>query len=352
MGYVDALLNKSETLIHTNKPFKLRGSLSAPRIIATSTKLDQVETKFFNNQDFDEIRSKILQNQLSDVLQFDKLTIDTTLEFRQINGRPIDSLLFKSHDHKFETLIIDNALVQKSLSTHLINNATFDSTVIILNNTDQYFNFLEVNHLKTHLINSPTLNKVDVRRKRETSYYVTNDDLNIKDLKTDTLNGINIAMLYENSLKKYGNQEVIGDYEIPELYANNFVGPELSNVRPENLINTVEGVYVLDQDIAFKRPLQVQNDLKILNRLNNILAENGELQILLKDSDKPQKIVGNKVFESVELLDPIDLQGMIDSSALDKMNPVSSIGENLILEGIYNFFLRYVLNGSFHKLNN
>lgn len=332
MGFIDALLNKSETLIRTDMPVKIRGSLSAPRIMATATKLDQIETNFLNNQDFDVIRHKILQNQLSDVLEFENLTIDTTLEFRQINGRPVDTLLFKNRDHYFETLVVDNILIQKNLGTGFVNNATFDSSILILNNTDQYFDFLDVNNLKSNSVNSATLNNVDVNQKPGTSYYNSDGDLNIPDLKTGTLNGINVAMLYENTLKKYGDQEVIADYEIPELHASDFIGPELANVRPENVIDIKRGSYILDQDIALKKQLQVE-DLRIINRLNNILVENGELQVILKDSDKPQKVLGKKVFESVELLEPMNLQGMINSSALDRMNPVTNIAENLILEG-------------------
>lgn len=123
------------------------------------------------------------------------------------------------------------------------------------------------------------------------------------------LNGNKILPLFTNTLRSSGFQVFNTNTSVIKL--KNITADRIATVSGlisgkniSDLVRIDEGEFVIDQFVRFSRPLVVGN-LEVNERVNNIRVINGQLDVLLQNSDQVQQITGFKEFEDVELREPV-----------------------------------------------
>lgn len=242
-------------------------------------------------------------------LHVDELIVSESFFAERINGHNVEDLLHTDIDLVLNTLAVDD--------------------LIIVNNTDD-FEAIEAKLLEN-----------DKRMKRDTSADPTVPlDLNNVIVK-GRINGIDFNYLLENALKTdVPNQVLESKVTIGTLTADSLVTADgkLSELAIANIAHTNVHEVLIRQPIRFTKNLDV-NRLKVLQRLNQILIENGKMDVLFKRSKQVQVIKGLKEFRSIELLNPIILQGKINvtSPMVERIRPIVTINEDLELQGDFQF---------------
>lgn len=176
------------------------------------------------------------------------------------------------------------------------------------------------------------------------------ENLKVNSLLVDgRINSWDLVVLNEYALKIRGDQIFDSQINFDRLKAVSLQATStISNRKIEDIVRTVDGPFTIDQGIQFMNPVSI-NELIVNQRINNINVLNGAFNILLKRSDNVQVIQALKVFDEVKLLNPIVLQGKITKSNLNKINPIVSISEDIVLEG--RIALKNALRLSFRSVN-
>lgn len=153
------------------------------------------------------------------------------------------------------------------------------------------------------------------------------------------LNGIDFSDLQEYVLRTNAVEQQVNANVRIDVASANVVSVRSNVVSNQNLADLVSikaNSTLIEQDIRFIQPIVI-NELNIMNRLNHINVINNRFDALFRRAKGAQTISGNKLFESITLLEPILQQGKIDirSPILEQIKPMVNIDRDIELHGDY-----------------
>lgn len=242
------------------------------------------------------------------ILTVNELTVSGSVFAETING------------HKFENLVCEG-------SDLVVHNFTVDK--LIINDAQN------VEAIEQMLLES------DERVKRDAPVDPSEEPLNLNNVIVDGMvNGINFTFFVENVLKTNGDQSLEATINFGQLRAKSIQTNDgkISNVELISIARINANKIELRSPVRFTQVLEVDN-LEVRERIDEISIVDSKLDVLLKRSRHPQVISGLKQFESIVLLEPITLQGKINisSSALNKMKPIVTVDEDVLIEDAVSF---------------
>lgn len=244
----------------------------------------------------------------SPALQLDELNIENMIVMDFINGHPFEDLVLSSRDLNVSEVVVDELIVK--------NHKNYVEIMKKLGPEDMIASASEN-------IAAPMTDGVV-------------QTLNVNSLVVDGfINRLDLAMLNEFALKLRGDQILESEINFELLRAVSLqASGEISGKKISHVVRTVNDgkSFTVDQTIQFANPVFI-NELIVNRRINNINVVKGGVNILLKRSDHDQVIEAMKIFDEVKLLNPIVLQGKITKSNLNKINPIVSFTNDIVLEG-------------------
>lgn len=269
-----------------------------------------LEDANLNSTHFDDLSEFIEVD--GDTLTIDELTITDSFYAERINGRNVSELLRTDSDLTLDTLTVGKLIMAN-------NGENFDE-------------------IEKKLLDS------DKRVKRENNNASDDDSqkpLILNDITVHGLvNGIDFNDFVEQALRTDVDHQILeGPVRINKLQAASIqtIDQKISGLELSNIGHTQVEELIIRQPILFEKGITV-NRLKTLQRLNEIHIDNGRLEVLFKRSKRVQEIHGEKTFESINLLEPITLQGKINiSSPLSKIKPIVTVDEDIELVGDFEF---------------
>ncbi|XP_055320364.1 uncharacterized protein LOC129577415 [Sitodiplosis mosellana] len=302
-------------------------------ISSASIPIDFVELKRAM-QRADEIVTK-------DVVRRPKRLNDSMLQ-NDMNSSQID-IDFEAQEMP-TTLTINELTVSESFLAESINGHKFsdlvceDSDLVLYNFTVEK---LVINDAANVEAIEKKLLESDERVKRDTSSDPSTEPLNLYNVIVEGhVNGVNFSYFVENVLRTNGDQRLEAPVNFGRLRAKSIQATDgkISNVDLASIARINANETVILSPIRFTQGIQVDK-LSILERVNQIAIKGGKLDALLKRSREPQVLTGQKIFESIILLEPITLQGKINisSSVLSKMKPIVTVNEDLFIEDAVSF---------------
>ncbi|XP_055679370.1 uncharacterized protein LOC129787669 [Lutzomyia longipalpis] len=290
------------------------------------------------------IAESLTQDPTNETYEFDELFVDEiSAEF--INNIPSERLIRTDIPLNLSGIALEceNLEILGELKVkNLIDGLKFDRDHILLKNSDaQHLNFTSLDTLivrDLHLQNINSMNFsiiLDALKKMETI------GKNLTVLKADNLfvsgsiNGIDLSFIEKYALRTEGNQIITQPAEIEHLVVDQVnVFKKISDKNISDAVLASHGDFLLNYPVSFMRNISVE-DLKITERLKHIEVFDGVMDVVQLNSTEMQIVEGRKTFETVKLLKPIVLRGKIKSESLEKMNPMASVNENLLLTGDY-----------------
>lgn len=349
-------LNGSEVQTITTKEFKFKNTSfnmgTAERVIALSdraSKLANAVNHVANKIRFTKATRRVRRQA---PMLVKSLTVDGPIKVQTINGRPISDLVYKSGRRNAKMDIIANEiLIKKELKVNeKIDGLELREDNVLLNKPRQVLRPLTIEKLTAkNVFEVAQLNAMPIdeffkllRLKVDQKipnmiHQLTVDSMTIGRF----LNQRNFTAMLINSLKTVGDQVLTGPTTINKLKVNN-VGfrkmprfHQISGIHLMDLVNvnSTENI-MINHDMQFINELSA-NRLTVLERINNVMVKDGRLQVLRKRGPTQQRVTGEKFFDNVHLMSPILLQGKIESKTLEKMNPIVTISESLVLVGDY-----------------
>lgn len=273
-----------------------------PKRLNDSMLQNDVNSSRFDTDSTEE--DELTEMDMPTTLIIDELTVSESIFVEKING------------HRVEDLIDEN-------SNLVLKNFTVDELVIA--NNSKNFEAIE-----------RKLQESDARIKRDAPTVQDSETMVFNNLVVEgSVNGLNFNYLVENALRTdLPNQQVrvdsIGTLKTHSLQTSD---GKLSDVDLSKIARIRGNETIIRPPIRFTQDVQV-NHLTVLQRLNQILIHDGKMDALFKRSKRLQVITGQKVFESVELLEPIILQGRINVSNpyMSKIKPIVTVDEDVVLE--------------------
>ncbi|XP_070504102.1 uncharacterized protein clos, partial [Chironomus tepperi] len=283
-----------------------------------------------------------------------KLIVDKFIDVKTINGKHISDIVYQDNRRniKMKNIKANEIGIKEDLFVNgKVDGVEMSPDNVLMNIPDQslrpmFVEKLNVRSLDTLKVNDQYFDDFFKLLRRKVDEKIPNmihqlnvDALNVKEL----FNGENITDIFINSLKTVGPQFINSNVNIQNLYTNGIIFERtleaISKIPISHLINIKDNkpVQIL-QDVQFEQDVDV-NDLLVEERINNINVRNGELQVMRKRGLTEQTVTGEKHFNIVSLKEPIMLNGKIESKTLEKMNPIATIDNNLVLQG------DYVING-------
>ncbi|GAB0097439.1 hypothetical protein DMENIID0001_130760 [Sergentomyia squamirostris] len=275
---------------------------------------------------------------------YEELTVeDLRVEF--INGQPVEKLIFKNSPLNLSKITIDcenvTILNNVTVKNHL-DGIKFNRESVLLRNSDhQRLNFTALDTLIVRDIHLDSINSVNFSKIVNAIKELKPMVPNITAVKADNLyitglvNDIDFSILEKHALRKEGNQIITEVTNIDHLVADQVNAfKKISKKDWSDAVIASSGDFHLDYPVSFHKNISVKN-LTVLHQLNHINVFDGELDVVLSNSTETQIIQGKKMFQHVKLLKPIILQGKIKSESLEKMNPMASVTQNIVLEGDY-----------------
>lgn len=245
--------------------------------------------------------NNLMDNQT--VLNAKEVTIDEDFSVVHLNGHPITNLLHKDDNLNLNRLEIDNLLIDNAKNVEDI------------------------------------LSKSSSKQKRLRRDTTAQSPLIINQLfVAGQVNGYNLTNLIENSLKVTGIEQSLNADIHFDIFRSGAIQVNSNTISFKTIANIIQikagESTLIDQDIRFTQPIFV-NALNVLDRLNHINILNNRMDALFCRNKGIQVITGNKIFESITLLEPIVLDGKINISSpiLDKIKPIVTINEDVQLTG-------------------
>ncbi|XP_059612245.1 uncharacterized protein LOC132258787 [Phlebotomus argentipes] len=295
------------------------------KVVDLQLKMSNIDEtlRIFQETD-DQQLAQQLQEELTQLnLEYDEVFADeATVEF--LNGLETKHLV-----HTDEPLNLPNVNLKCA-------NATISGDLNIANLTDlQKFNSsspdtLIVENLQVQSINSLNFSTIQENAKKMNLTVIKADNLIVNGL----VNGEDLSVLEKYALRTEGNQMIAEVASIDHLVAKHVnVFRKISGRDFSDLVLADEGDFKVPR-VSFLSNFSVEV-LNVTEKLSQIMVFNGQLDVVLTNSTEKQIIEGKKTFSDVKLQKPIVLRGKIKSESLDKMNPMASINENVVLEGDY-----------------
>lgn len=240
------------------------------------------------------------------VLELDELTIGKMIVMDSINGHPFADLVLTHRDLNVSEVVVDE---------------------LILTNRSNYMEIMS----KKNLIDDDLVGAATDNFAAPATGVV--DTLKVNSLIVDGfINRLDLSFLNEHVLKIRGDQVLESEINFEFLQAASLQSVSISQKQVDHIVRTMDGPFTVDQPIQFANPVFI-NELWVKDRINNINVAQERFDILLKRADYDQVIHALKIFNEVKLLNPIVLQGKITKSNLNKINPIVSITNDIVLEG-------------------
>lgn len=242
-------------------------------------------------------------------VELDTLTIEDMIIIETINGHAFTDLVFSNRDLNVSEVVV-NELILK-------NYENYKEIIGKTNDRDEH---------------------EDMVKSASESFVAPNsgvdDKLTANSLIVDGfINGVDILFLNEFALKLQGDQILDSQINFGNLRGASLQTSSLiSNRKISDIVQTENGPFTVDQVIQFVKPVFI-NEFIVNQRINNINIVKGNFNVLLKRSENDQVIQAMKTFDEVKLLNPIVLQGKIKKSNLNRINPIVSITDDIVLEG-------------------
>lgn len=323
---------------------------TAERVASLSRRLSLLATDVRHVANKIRFTKATQRNKRQAPLMVKSLIVDGPVNIQTINGRAVTDLVYQSNRRNLnmKSVVANEVLIVQELFVNgkidglelSVDNVLMNKTQTLRPLTIDDFTSSTVSNIAQ--VNSLPFNEFFKLLRRKVDRKIPNM-IHRLDVETMTigrfLNNRNFTALAINSLKTTGDQVITGAMNIRELKANRVMfgksPPRISNIPLSMLVNINDNRRVdINQDVRFTEELNV-NRLFVTERINNINVKNGQLQVLRKRGPTAQVVTGEKFFDEVRLLSPIVLRGKIESKTLEKMNPILTIDENLVLEGDY-----------------
>lgn len=253
--------------------------------------------------------NEIQSENSKDALELEELTVENMIVTEFINEHPFKDLVFANGELNVSDVVV-NELILKNHKNY----------VQIVGKSNQNLDLEDMVEAASENFAATTTGVVD--------------KLKVNSLLVDGfINRLDLSILNEFALKTRGDQILESGINFEILRAASLQTlAEVSNRKISDIVQTVNGPFSVDQTIQFASPVFI-NELIVNQRINNINVVKGAVNILLKRSDHDQVIQAMKIFDEVKLLNPIVLQGKITKSNLNKINPIVSINNDIVLEG-------------------
>jgi hypothetical protein len=307
-------------------------------------------------KDLDTLRQKIefteatkrVRRQTDSQPLIKKLTVAETLSVQTVNGKLIADLVYSknSKNLRMKSVTARQILIKKELFVGgKIDGIEMAEDNLIMNVPRQVLRPMKINKLFVKNINPVNVNGKSfsdflslLKRKVDPKIPNMIHELDVETVDiVKLLNGKNFTSLTIDSMKSSGRQATKAPLNVKNLKLNslNFdkSAESISKTPVSNLIDINDPKPVeIFQDIRFVEPLEAKQ-LFVKERINNIKVKEGRLQVLRTAGVEEQTVTGEKIFQNVNLREPIVLRGKIESKSLERMNPVISIDKNLVLQG-------------------
>lgn len=245
----------------------------------------------------------------------------------------------------FTKLFVNNAVVN-IFSANYLNNKTVDSILsnrnllnLIVNGTVKFekgvlikktLNNVKINEESMKKIRSTELTGKDFLKYLSNKFVLSQKHFSdkstiiVNQLFLDGLiNGRSLSEINEEFLKIDGEQKLNANVTIKNLYVKNLQQTPHPLLQDIVLVN--QGTFKIHQDVVFKKDL-ILNNFVVNERLNQINVFNGKLDVLLNNSTDVQLVTGNKEFQNVIVLNPVQLYAKINNGT---RNPVLMIDEEV-----------------------
>lgn len=244
-----------------------------------------------------------------EVLDVQELTVGKMITMDFINGHPFTDLVLTHRDLNVSEIVVDELILKNPRNYMDIiakTNQNSDQEVMVESASDNFA--------------TPTTGIVA--------------QMKVNSLLVDgRINSLDLVLLNEYALKIHGDQILDSEINFESLKASSLqAASTITNRRIDDIVRIVDGPFIIDQGIRFTNPVSI-NEMIVQKRINNINVLNGTFNVLLKRSNNDQVMQALTVFDEVKLLNPIVLQGKITKSNLNKINPIVSIAEDIVLEG-------------------
>lgn len=355
------LRNLIDGSLKLSEAMEVRGDVRVPQVIAADGLVRDLEAKNVNDEHI--VARVANQSEHEDIINVDRLVIEDRLAVKFLNGYASDTLIRTTDDLRY-LKGLDLHAKEVEIQGELFVDKAFDGVHVsadnvLLRGVDQVFKArtLRATNLTVGNLVSSTLNSTDVgsimsyldrateydtaQGRSAESYPKKFKEIRVEDLEISGLvNDVDISYIDKNALKVVGDQIINGNMNFDNIVTKKLEtsNKRLSGVDLNYLVMTVpteeQQDFTVRQDVHFANPVYMEN-LHVDMRINHISVIDDQLQVLLKNPKEPQLITGTKSFDNVQLQGPIHLQGKINSSSLSKLNPVSTIHQDVYLEGDY-----------------
>lgn len=306
---------------------------------------EDVRAKSINKEKMDKFFNDIIFLEdsflINDNFEFEDVIFDGLIKPKFVNNIPGDKFIFTSTNVTTEIdLIVEGTVTVEELDVEgVVDDVRITEETVLLIEGDQTLegsiSLLEFSaeHLEVEMLNYINITSFEERHRFQ---LLQNNitSLSVKNITLGFVNALNMKSLDTLVLRTRGDQEILGNYEFDTLIVDEFdIDGLLSGIKvPDNLTVISNATNLVPQDLIFTEDLYAET-LHVITRLNQIPVYNGKIDILLNDYPEMQYISGQKTFDTLNILGPIQLRGRIHSEGLDKMSPI--ITKNLTLVGDY-----------------
>jgi hypothetical protein len=272
-------------------------------------------------------------------VDFASIKIEGDFTPTTINRQDPSSLVYRNDNLTLEFLTVGKVVSSGVEIGGTLNGVVVDDGNLLMRTGDQQFSKpLVVRDVTVDRIFARSLKGNDLATMRlwdEGSVTVESmETLTVENLMIGGyINDVDVPTLDKYALRKTGDQRITSLYTFDTLRGTNLdVRGEISGKTLSKLVPIDGGEYSIDSDLFFSSGLFV-NDLKVTRSINGILVHDGKLDVLLKNHPEEQEISGEKIFDDVRVHRAIYLRGRINSEDMERMNPVVTLKDNIVLDG-------------------
>ncbi|XP_060530312.1 uncharacterized protein LOC132704368 [Cylas formicarius] len=327
-----------------NGDFKFKKAVDTI-VFNRSAIINSLHTEYINDESAGGVVDSILSIkdgfEINAPLTFDFLLVENEFRSKLINNKSESEFIRANDDLDLRNLKVGGFVTFQNDVNILdnINNFSINMSNILLSEGDQELFNLNTNDVAILSLKCQYLNKLrfadissrfnETRSKLKELDEVVANNVDIGGL----MNEVSLEILRDQTLKKVGDQRIEKTWYFDLLTTEELtVNGRISSQKfPEDMVLINGEEYVINQDVNFEHELKV-NKLEVLNSLNDIpVNDNGELEILLKDSNQRQYIRGAVSIENLLIANPILLRSKIKNDRfLNKSPLIMDAGDHVI----------------------